>query len=45
MRDDRALRLELGRNARHTAESRYSLEVQAEMVEQCYRRVLNGAQV
>jgi glycosyltransferase involved in cell wall biosynthesis len=40
MRDDRALRLELGRGARRTAETRYALDVQAETVEQCYRRVL-----
>lgn len=42
IRDDRALRMEMGRNARHTAETRYSLEVQAGLVEQCYRRVLDG---
>jgi glycosyltransferase involved in cell wall biosynthesis len=40
LRDDRTLRLELGRNARHTAETRYSLDAQAALVEQCYRRVL-----
>ena len=45
MRDDRPLRLELGRSARHTAETRYSLEVQAEAVEQCYRRVLDATRI
>jgi len=40
MRDDRAFRLELGRNARRTAETRYALGVQAETVENLYHRVL-----
>ncbi len=43
MRDDRPLRLELGRNARRNAETRYSLDVQAGTVEQCYRQVLDNA--
>ena len=40
LRDDRALRLEMGRNARADAEARYSLDVQAATVEGCYRQVL-----
>ena len=42
MRDDRALRLELGRNARRTAETRHALDVQAEAIERLYRRVVSG---
>jgi len=43
LRDDRALRFEMGGNARSHAVSRYSLDAQAEAVEGCYQRVVSGA--